>query len=85
MKTQFNNKPIKTLRDGSLKAVIWENQREGKIYRTVDLNRTYKDKSDSQLKDISNYTGSELLRIARLANQAYDALLSYRETDKKKS
>jgi len=82
MKTQFNNKPIKSLRDGSLKAVIWENQREGKIYRTVDLYRTYKDKGDSQLKDISNYSGAELLRISRLANKAYDTLIYYRELDK---
>ncbi len=85
MKTQFNNKRLTTLRDGSLKAVIWENQRDGKTYRTVDLYRTYKDKSDSQLKDISNYSGTELLRISRLANKAYDALVTYREMDKKQS
>jgi len=76
------NKPIKTLRDGSLKAVIWQNEREGKIYRTVDLYRTYKNEKEDQLKDISNYSGTELLRIARLANKAYDFLIHQREIDK---
>ncbi len=82
MTTQTKNKPIKTLRDGSLKAVIWENQRDGRTYRTVDLYRTYKNEKEDQLKDISNYSGSELLRISRLANKAYDLLIDLRELDK---
>ncbi len=82
MTTQTKNKPIKTLRDGSLKAVIWENQRDAKTYRTVDLYRTYKNEKEDQLKDISNYSGTELLRISRLANKAYDLLIDLRELDK---
>ncbi len=82
MTTQLKNKPIKTLRDGSLKAVIWENQREDKTYRSVDLYRTYKNEKEDQLKDISNYSGTELLRISRLANKAYDLLIDLRELDK---
>ncbi len=82
MTTQLKNKPIKTLRDGSLKAVIWENQREDKTYRSVDLYRTYKNEKEDQLKDISNYSGTELLRISRLAHKAYDLLINLRELDK---
>lgn len=82
MTTQSKNKPIKTLRDGALKAVIWKNERNGKTYRSVDLYRTYKNEKEDQLKDISNYSGTELLRIARLANKAYDFLIYQRELDK---
>ena len=53
MITQFNNKPVNTLRDGNLKAVIWENIRDGKTYRSVDLYRTYKNEKEGKLKDIA--------------------------------
>ena len=82
MTTQSKNKPIKTIRDGSLKAVIWQNERNGKTYRSVDLYRTYKNEKEDRLKDISNYSGTELLRIARLATKAYDVLICQRELDK---
>lgn len=82
MTKQSNNNPLETLRDGYLKATIWENQREGKTYRSVDLYRTYKNNADESLKEISNYSGSELLRIARLSQNAYDKLVDFHQADK---
>jgi hypothetical protein len=64
--------PIDTLRDGSLKATIWKNSGEKGDFYSVDLTRTYK--QGDQFKDSNSSSGSELLRIARLAHIAYDEI-----------
>lgn len=74
MTTQSNNKPVDTLRDGSLKIAIWKNDTEhGVRYSTGGVVRSYKDKSDQwqETRDLSN---GELLKAARLLNLAYDRI-----------
>lgn len=65
------NKPIETLRDGSLKATIWKNTHEKGDFYSVQFSRTYKD-SGGNWQDGQSFSGSELLRLARLATKAYD-------------
>ncbi len=65
-----NNKPIDVLRDGSLKATIWENHGENGTYFSGTLAKTYEDK-DGKLKDSHSFSGSDWLRISELARQAY--------------
>jgi len=73
-----NNRPADTLFDGSLKASIWANaNNEGQVRYTVELSRSYKDAND-QWQSSNSYSGSELLRIARLAEMAYTRIAELR-------
>lgn len=71
------NRPVETIRDGSLKATIWENEGENGIHYSTTLARTYH-ANDGALKDSHSFSGSELLRIAELARQAYAAVNAFR-------
>ena len=73
MTTQSNNKPVKTLRDGTLKASIWLNEYEERIFYTVSFARSYK-KSDGTFADAHTYTNADLLRLARLSERAHEAI-----------
>ncbi|MAT70099.1 MAG: hypothetical protein CMJ58_11330 [Planctomycetaceae bacterium] len=78
MSNQPTNKPAATLRDGSLKATLWQRQSENGVFFNVTLTRTYKD--GDNYKDSNSYTGAELLRVARLAGKAYDLADELRAT-----
>ncbi len=69
--TTTNNRPTDTLRDGALKATIWENTTEKGSFFSVEFTRTYKDAKDN-FRDGRSFSGSELLRLANLASKAYD-------------
>lgn len=81
MNTQTTNKPVQTLRDGSLSAKIWRNPTDKGFRYSVNLSRVYTDEQGN-LKDSDRFSGSELLRIARLAQIAYDEILIHRMQDK---
>jgi len=76
---QQNQKPINTIRDGALKATIWKNDSEKGSFYSVDISRTYK--QDDVYKDSHSFSGTELLRVARLANIAYDEIAVLRAND----
>ena len=67
-----NNRPVKTLRDGAIKASIWKNEGEKGAFFNVTFARTYKDEQGN-LHDTESFSGAQLLRLARLAEQAYSA------------
>ncbi len=75
------NQPAQRLTDGKLKATIWRNRTEKGNRYSVQLNRIFEDKS-GKLQNTDSFSGSELLRIARLAQIAYDEILIHREEDK---
>lgn len=77
-----NTKPVDTLRDGSLKATIWKNEGENGPRYSVNLTRTWRDEQGNY-HDSDSFSGNELLRIARLANIAYDEIAIHRENDRK--
>lgn len=62
--------PIDTLRDGPLKASIWENEGTSGAYYAVTFSRTFRT-SDGHLADSTGFVGADLLRIALLAQRAY--------------
>lgn len=80
------NKPIDTLRDGSLKATLWKNPpKEGTgngPFYSVQITRTWRDEQGNY-HDSGRFTRSELLRVARLANMAYDRELEFRTSEPK--
>ena len=79
-----NNNPIETLRDGALTATIWANQSsEGKTFHSVTFGRTYTDDAGN-VKNADSFSGSDLLKIARLSGQAYDRIIELRVQNKQR-
>lgn len=65
------NQPVDTLRDGALKATVWENQSDkGETYFSVTLAKTYEDRNGA-LQDGHSFTQNDLLRVAELAREAH--------------
>ena len=81
--TTQTNKPIDTIREGSLKATIWKNFGDNGNFYSVEFTRTYK--QGDQFKDSRSFSGSELLRIARLAHIAYDEIAIMRAQEGKEN
>ena len=83
--TTATNKPADNLRDGSLKATIWGNVRTGdgepRTIYSVTFSRTYQD-GNGNYRDSDSFSGSELLRIARLADQAYTRIEALKQADR---
>ncbi len=71
MTQKTNSKPLETIRDGALKATIWKNQGEKGPFYSVRITRTYTD-DQGNYHDSDSFSGSEILRVARLAGKAYD-------------
>lgn len=70
-KKQTKQRPVETLRDGTIKAAIWKNESENGAFFNVTFARTFKD-SAGELKDTDGFSGAQLLRLARLADKAYE-------------
>lgn len=65
------NAPVDTLRDGRLKATIWENKNtDGDTYHTVTLAKTYEDRNGN-LQDSHSLSSGEALRGAELLREAH--------------
>lgn len=72
--------PLDKLLDGNLKVTIWENDgKSGKRY-SVSAVRIYKDAND-QWQETPTFARSELLRMARLLEKAYDRIAFQREVN----
>jgi hypothetical protein len=80
--SEEKNRPLETLRDGNVKASIWENTRENGVARSVQFRRSYQD-AEGKLRDTDSFSGADLLRLARLAGQSYDRLDKLRASDRK--
>jgi len=73
----INNKPLATLRDGSLKVSIWGNRNEKGIFYSADLVRSYTDEQGNW-HDTRSLPFSVLLRAARLLELTYGRSLELR-------
>lgn len=76
----LQNKPIDTIRDGSIKATIWANFGEKGTFYTVDISRTYKDEKGNY-QDAHSFSGTQLLRVARVSHLAYTRIAELRQQD----
>ena len=70
-KQTAKQRPVETIRDGAIKAAIWRNESENGVFHGVTFSRTYKN-GEGDLQDTNSYSGTQLLRLARLAGKAYD-------------
>lgn len=62
--------PASVLKDGNLKASIWENNGQKGIYYTTTFAKVYEDKN-GKLRDTNVFNNSDLLKVSELARQAY--------------
>lgn len=76
-----NTKPLEVIRDGSLKATIWRNAGEKGDFYSVRITRTWTDEQGN-FHDSDSFSGTELLRVARLAGLAYDLIVIQRRNDR---
>ena len=78
--TNSNQKPAAKFRDGNLTATLWKNASEKGTFYSTEFERSYKDGEDYKVS--RSFSGNELLRVARLANKAYDKEQDLRTADK---
>lgn len=78
----MSKQPIEKLKDGPfLSATIWKNIGEdGKVRYSTTLSRSYM--KDDEWREANSYSSTELLRMSRLAQRAYDRLVSIAASDK---
>ncbi len=62
--------PVHTVRFGSVKAVVWENQTQHGLMHNVTVARAYKDDSD-QWQESSSFGVDDLLALAKALNAAH--------------
>lgn len=80
-------KPITKLRDGRLTATIWKNETtkddtgEVSAFYSVDITRSFKDRED-KWQETPSFTGADLLKVANLAQAAYNVILNLKADDK---
>ena len=68
--SEEKKQPAATIRDGSLKVSIWENEREGQSVYSAQFRRTYRDQ-EGQMRDTDSFFAADLLKLSRLAGQSY--------------
>ena len=78
----MSNQPVSKIRDGALAATIWQNDGEKGTFYSVDFSRTFTNDSTGEVKSTNSFSGAELLRVARLADKAYDEIESLRQAAK---
>lgn len=86
MTEQHNNKlrPAETLRDGNVKATIWRNQSEKGIFYNTKFSRSYQDQ-EGKYHESEHFQGTDMLKVGRLANCAYDKEQELRQVDRAKT
>jgi hypothetical protein len=80
--TTENNRPAETLYDGSMKATIWENTNEKGTFFTTRFTRCYRDEQ-GKWHETDTFSGTQLLRLVRLANLAYECSNALRSLKRK--
>jgi len=75
------NQPEKKFRAGVISATVWQNQGQNKTtgesvaYRTISLQRGYKDKND-QWQNTNSFRINDLPRAAVVLQKAYEYLVT---------
>lgn len=64
--------PEDTIRDGMVKASLWENEGEHGPFISVELAKTYRDQ-DGELQDGKSFSLNDLLKIPGVVGKAYDS------------
>ena len=78
----MNNKqkPIHTIRLGTIRAAIWENKSENATYYNVTLSRRYK--SGEEWKNSDSFSRDDLLLVAKVADEANSWIFAHQQEEK---
>ncbi len=67
--------PVMKFRSGAVSATVWENARkDGTLFPSVKLSRSYRDKQTQDWKETSSFSVNDLPVVAILARKAFEAL-----------
>ena len=72
-----NSKPVSEIRIGSVKAVIWPNDTEGRTRYHVTFSRLYKD--GVQWKTTQTFGRNDLLVLAKVADQSHTRIFELQQ------
>lgn len=72
-----DNKPEEEFKAGAVRATVWLNQAKNKAgkeveYRTVTIERRYKDKDSNEWKSTNSFGVNDLSKAALVLNKAYE-------------
>ena len=74
------NAPVEVIRDGALKATIWQNKGENGPFFSTTLSKTFE--QNGSLQDGNSFGSGDLLRISELSRRAYATIGKFREAAK---
>ena len=69
------NKPLKELRSGNIRAVVWANESENGKWYSITISRSYKT-SGGEWKETNQFNRDDLLVVSKLAEFAYQFISS---------
>ena len=69
MTEENKNKPVNKYRSGQVVLTIWENERDGKLFRSYQLEKSYKDKDDNW-QTTSSYGKNDLVNVQSVITSA---------------
>lgn len=71
--TTEKKQPLKRFKSGPIQATVWENEnKEGKTFNTVSINRSYMDKLTGEWKKTSTLRTNDLPRATLVLNKAFE-------------
>ena len=76
-----SNAPVAKLIDGTVQVAIWRNEGKNGVFYAATATNRYRDEND-EWHDGDNYTGTDLLKLRRLSEKAYDTIVELRTKDK---
>lgn len=77
------NPPVERFHDGAVKASIFRNvSKEGRAFYNVTFARIYTDPQTGQIAETQSFSGTDILKVRRLADQAYHAVDRLRKQER---
>ncbi len=75
--------PVERFNDGAVKASIFRNvSKEGRAFFNVTFARLYTDPKTGQIAEMQSFLGTDILKVRRLADQAYYAVDRLRKQER---
>ena len=75
-----NQPPVAEVRDGYIKASIWKNEGANGSFYSVTFKNAYK--KEGNYHDTDSFQNADCLRLARVAERAYDKIAQLRDAEK---
>jgi hypothetical protein len=75
------NKPVAKISLFPIAAAIWRNEKDGRTFHSVTFERSYRDAAGAW-QTCSTFNASELLLLAKVADQAHSKLCELRANDR---